>query len=156
MFVFGINLPVAEILFVALVLVFVALAVIIVELVRMGKHIRVLDETTLEIRRYEREEEVTLKPLQLDTRAIDANARKLILQASADLGKLERTCAQLLLAGESPSVVRERLLRRGVADWLATRAVNSAIWRIGRFAPMERRAAHEHAGAVAKAARARY
>jgi hypothetical protein len=51
MFVFGINLPVAEILFVVLLLFIIALVIIIVQLGRMSNHIKVLDETTLEIRR---------------------------------------------------------------------------------------------------------
>jgi len=128
MFVFGINLPVAEILFVVLLLFIVALAIIIVQLGRMRKNIRVLDETTLEIRRYEAEEEITLKTLNVQPAKLSAieqrNVQKLLANASREQKKL----LGRLLKGEQPQAVKNSLVRGGMSDRHATKHVNDAIY----------------------------
>jgi hypothetical protein len=133
MFVFGTNLPVAEILFVVLLLMLLALIIVIVQLVKMARHIRVLDETTLEIRRYEEAEEATLKPLEANLKAMDSEQRRQFAAFLPGFTKLERAAVKRLLAGDSPQRVRQLFLERRVREPTATRAVNSATHHLNRF-----------------------
>ncbi len=126
MFVFGINLPVAEILFVVLLLFIVALAIIIIQLGRMRKNIRVLDETTLEIRRYEAEEEVTLKPLLVEPAKLSARQRRKVQNALSAAARLERKALAALFKGQEPARVKTALMQGGSDEAVATRAVNGA------------------------------
>jgi hypothetical protein len=156
MFVFGISLPVVEILFVLLVLFIVALAVIIVQLVKMGKHIRVLDETTLEIRRYEEEEEVTLKPLTASVEEMTAPERRdFTRQFVPAVSGLCRAAAAKLLAGRSPESVKRARMARGIVEQVATRAVNNAVLALNRYAVMSSPVAREEAKRLRAAARAK-
>ena len=154
MFVFGINLPVAEMLFVTLFLVIVALAFIIVQLVKMGKNIRVLDETTLEIRRYEEEEEKALKPLTADVGGLDVGERRAFTrQFVPSVSGLCRSAAAQLIAGKSPEQAKRALMERGVPENMATRAVNSAIAALNRYANLPAAVAREETRRFNAAAR---
>lgn len=132
MFVFGINLPVAELLFVTLVLVSVTLIIIIVQLVKVAKHIKVLDETTLEIRRYEAEEDVTVKQLKTYVANLSPADRRRVKASYARGAKLERKALKILLDGYEPAEAKNRLLGDGAPEDVATRAVNDAIFWIDR------------------------
>jgi hypothetical protein len=154
MFVFGINLPVAEILFVVLLLFIIALVIIIVQLGRMSNHIKVLDETTLEIRRYESEEEVALKGLEHDPELLTAQRkRSLNTQFLPALQQLEKKAVARLLDGETPTEVRNSFVVKGVNDAFATRAVNNAVFFVNKFQMHLERETKEHVAVLKKAAK---
>ncbi len=154
MFVFGIDLPVAELLSVTLAAVIIALVIIIVQLVRMGRHIRVLDETTLEIRRYEEEEERTLKPLRASINRFSQAAKRFFTRAYAPgWSRLERRAATLLIEGRSPKEVKNLLLKRGLNEPVATRTVNQAVRVVERFASLGLPAARDEARRFLRGAR---
>lgn len=156
MFVFGINLPVAEILSVMLLLLLAALIIVIIQLRKMAKNIRVLDETTLEIRRYESEEEVTLNPLL--AKPVDLSAaekREFLRRFFTATNSLNRAAAVQLAAGRSPEAVKNALMGRGLAEPTATRAVNNATAALNRYAGLAPSVAKLEAKRIAAAARAR-
>jgi hypothetical protein len=154
MFVFGIDVPIAELLLLTLLLVIVSLIALIAQLVRMAKHIRVLDETTLEIRRYEQEEDVVIRALTIRPAALESDRRRFLLQKYLpSLGRLERAAAKRLLEGEEPSVVRDRLVDSGASDAAATRVINDAIAHLTRYAALGAREAAERTRQNLKAAR---
>jgi type IV pilus biogenesis protein CpaD/CtpE len=156
MFVFGINLPVAEILVVLMLLFIVAVVFIIVQLVKMGKQIRVLDETTLEIRRYESEEEITLKPLLANPAALSATEKRDFLRRFIPATNgLSRAAAVQLAAGKSPAGVKNALMDRGIAEPTATRAVNNAVVALNRYASLSTADAKREARRFVAAARAK-
>jgi hypothetical protein len=126
MFVYGINLPVVEILFVTLVLVIIALAFIIIQLRAMAHHLNILDAKNLQIRRTE--EEAERKVERYAPRQWDAAARRAFsAQFFPRARNLERWAAERLLSGDSGEQVRDALVLRGVLDRVATRIVNNAI-----------------------------
>ncbi len=133
MFVFGINLPVAEILFVVLLLFIVALVFIIIQLGKMARSVRVLDETTLEIRRYEEAEEVTLRGRDIED--VTAAEKRRVSALARAVQKAEAKALKLLLDGVNAVEVRNRLIENGVPEHVATRVVNNASYWIDRFAP---------------------
>jgi hypothetical protein len=55
MFVFGIDIPLPEILFIVILLVVVALVFIILQMRHVNRHMRVLEDTTSQIRKFEDE-----------------------------------------------------------------------------------------------------
>jgi|GEM_PF-3123886 len=131
MFVFGINLPVAEILFVLLVLYVLAMVFIIVQIVKLGRHVRILDETTLEIRRYEETEEVTLRMLETHGKLSAAEKRRFNAFRAAAV-KLQERAAAKLAGGEAPAQIKQAFIAKGVPEHVATRAVNSAGYWLDR------------------------
>lgn len=154
MFVFGINLPVAEILFVVLLLFIIALVIIIVQLGRMGNHIKVLDETTLEIRRYEHEEEITLKVLKHDpTKVTAAKKRTLNGQFIPGLQKLEKKVVERLLSGETPEEARNALVLKGASETIATRTVNNAIYFVNKYLSIPEGETKHHVASFKNAAK---
>ncbi len=137
MFVFGINLPVAEILFVTLLLFIIAMVFIVIQLLRMGKHIKVLDETTLEIRRYEEAEETTLRAQEMSVTKLAGSEKRRVQEAGVAMAKLETKALVRLLEGAEPAALKSALQRNGVTDGMATRAVNNATYLLDRVATME-------------------
>lgn len=131
MFVFGINLPVAEILFVLLLLFVLAMVFIIVQLVKLGRHVRILDETTLEIRKYEEAEEVILRVTETRGKLSAAEKRHFDAFRAAAM-KLQERAAAKLAAGEAPVRIKQAFLAKGVPEHVATRAVNSASYWLDR------------------------
>lgn len=137
MFVFGVNLPVAEVLFVVLLLFIVALVFIIIQLGKMSRHVRVLDETTLEIRRYEEAEEVTLRALDNKNQRLTPAEKKRVQTLADATAKAEKRALRMLLNGSEPGEVRNALLAAGVYEHLATRAVNDASYWLDRYVVLE-------------------
>lgn len=136
MFVFGINLPVTELLFVVLLLFIVAMAFIIVQLVKLGRHVRVLDDTTLEIRRYEEAEEVTLRAMETETEKLKPSEKKRVQELYGAAAKLEGRVVGRLLAGEEPAEVKRDLMGAGIAEHAATRIINNASYWIDKTAAL--------------------
>lgn len=137
MFVFGLNLPVAEILFVVLVLFIVALVFIIIQLTRMGRHVRVLDETTLEIRRYEEAEEVTLRTQETNVHELRPAEKKRVESFADAMRKLETKAMKQLLSGEEPDEIKHAFLLKDVPESLATKVVNNTSYMLDKAALFE-------------------
>lgn len=125
MYVFGINLPVAEILLVMTILFFIGLIIVIVQLRSMGRHIRVLDETTLEIRRYEEDEELLLRHVDATTQKY---AQKDVEKFHTTVNTTEKKIQKALLAGTEPSMLKSLLVAEGLDEQMATRIVNNAAY----------------------------
>ncbi len=153
MFVFGVNLPVAEILFVVLLLFIVALVIIIVQLGRMARHVRVLDQTTLEIRRYEEAEEVTLRALEHDVDSLSPAAKKRVQSLATSVGKTQAKALSKLLSGHEPASVKSTLIMAGVPEGMATRAVNNAGYWLDRTAALDASDAKHVENAMKQAAK---
>lgn len=133
MYVFGINLPVVEILFVLLLLFIIAFIFIIAQLGKLSRHIRVLDETTLEIRRYEEAEEVTLRAPEVDATILRPGEKRRITTLYSALTTLEKRVLRRLLAGQSLQEEKASLLATGVPEHVATRVVNNASYWLDRL-----------------------
>ncbi len=156
MYAFGINLPVAEIMFVAMILLIVLLVVILVQLRKMSGHVKVLDQTTLEIRKYEDEEAITVKPLGTNADALTAVekasfTKKYVVSA----GRLEKKAAVELSKGADPVAVKTRFAAAGIPEDVATRAVNNAVFMLDRFAAVPRDRAETMAKRMNDAAKGR-
>lgn len=130
MFVFGINLPVAEMLFVMMILFLIGLVIIIIQLGRMKKNIRVLDDTTLEIRRYEEEEELVLKPINVDTSRLKPADRRKVKVNNSNALKLEKKALIALLKGTKPERLKKELMKGGSSERMVNKAINTAIYWI--------------------------
>lgn len=122
MFVFGVNLPVMEIMFVAVALFILALVIIIVQLVKMNRHINVLDDTTLEIRRYDEEAALRVEQPSLDGLSDQdvADFKKKVLPAFAKAQQAVATKALNNALG-----AKSELMQKGLSEVVAARLVNN-------------------------------
>jgi len=125
-------------LFVILVLFIVALVFIIIQLGKMTRHIRVLDETTLEIRRYEEAEEVTLRMLETEPQSLSLIERRRAQTIHAAALKAEAKVFKQLLDGKEPVVLKHTLVANGALDHFATRVVNNASYWLDRGSVLEK------------------
>ena len=137
MYVFSINLPVAEILFVVLLLFIVALVIIIIQLGKMARNIRVLDETTLEIRRYEEAEEVTLRAMDVDASTLSPAEQRRVKGLYGSTNKLEATAMQRLLTGATTVQVKNSFIKAGVREHVATRTIHNASYWLDRYSMLD-------------------
>ncbi|MBR9692938.1 hypothetical protein GOV07_03350 [Candidatus Woesearchaeota archaeon] len=137
MYVFSINLPVAEILFVVVLLFIVALAFIIAQLGKMARHIRVLDETTLEIRRYEEAEEVTLRAVEVDATTLSPTEQRRVRGLYGTTNKLEAVAMRRMLNGSTQVQVKNSFIKAGVREHVATRVVNNASYWLDRYSMLD-------------------
>lgn len=135
MYVFGVNLPVVEILFIVVVLFVLALIVIIVQLYKMSRHIDILDDTTLQIRRHDEAQMMMVQRFTLqglsDSDIVDLRDKVLPAAERATMA-----VAQRLLSGEDPEAVKHYLMERGLTEVVATRLVNTVSFYVKEFGEM--------------------
>jgi len=149
MFVFGIDIPLPEILFIALVLLLAAVIFTVIWMRNMNKHMKVLENTTLEIRRYEQQEIDQVKRFELDMQKLEADEAELFVgRVVPTVAKLENYVAVELMKNRSPEEVRGAIVKKGISADLATRVVNNMAYYLTAFNKMPARKVLAHHSTV--------
>jgi len=145
MYVFGIDIPLPEILFIVVLAVFIALGVVLFLLYHVNRHMRVLEDTTSQIRKFEEEELEQVKEFDVDIKKLEADESELfITKVVPTVSKLENYATVELLNGKDPEEIRAAIAKRGIDEQLATRVVNSVNFYLEFFHKMPDRNAAQH------------
>ncbi len=151
MFVFGINIPLPEILFIALVLLIVVAVMVIINMRNMNRHMRILENQTLEIKRFEEQELSQVRRFEIDMQKFEADEASMFVgKVMPTVAKLENYAAVQLMKGSRPQDVRGEFVKRGIQSDLATRVVNNITYYLETFHKMPKRAEHTHHTAARK------
>jgi len=145
MFVFGIDIPLPEILFIALLLLIVAVVLIIVHMRNMNKHMKFLEKTTLDIKKFEEQEMAQIRRFEIDVQKLEAD------EAAIFVGKILPTVAKLenyvgieLLKNRKPQEICGEITKKGISSDIATRVVNNMTYYLETFHKMPTRRKNLH------------
>lgn len=134
MFVFGLDLPIPEILFIVMVLLTVALIFILVQMRNISYHIRILESTTLEIRNAEEAETQTVRRFETDMQKLESDEAELfVTKIVPTVSKLENYVAVELMKGRDPEEIKANIVKKGISPELATKVVNSMTYYLDFF-----------------------
>ncbi len=149
MFVFGIDMPLPEMLFILVVLVLAAMVFIIIQIWHTNKHMRILENTTLQIRQYEEEEVEQVRRFETDMKKLEAEEAELfVTKVVPTVSKLENYVAVELLRGKDPEEIRGAIVKRGINPELATKVVNSMTYYMDFFQKMPDKKVDIHVAAA--------
>ena len=134
MFVFGVDLPIPEILFIVLVLLTIALVFIFMQMRHINRHMKILEDTTLEIKRAEEEETETVRRFETDMQKLESEEAELfVTKVVPTVSKLENYVAVELLKGKSADDIQAAIVKKGINSDLATKVVNSMTYYLDYF-----------------------
>lgn len=149
MFVFGIDIPLPEILFVLIVLLVAALVFIIYQMRYINKHVKVLEDTTLEIRKYEEQEMEQVRRFETDMKNFEADeAEMFVAKVIPTVSKLENYVSSELLKRKNPEAIKANLERRGIKPELAAQVINAMTYYLDFFQKLPKTHAKSHFNAV--------
>lgn len=145
MFVFGIDIPLPEILFILVMMMIAGLAFIIYQIWHTNKHMRILEDTTLEIRKYEEQEMDQVRRFETDMKRFEAEEAELFVTKVVPIvSKLENYVASELLKGKQPEEIKGAIVKKGMNSDLATKVVNSMTYYMDFFNKMPKRRMENH------------
>jgi len=133
-YVFGINLPVVEVLFIAIILFIVGLGFMIWQIIQVKRHMSVLERTTREIRQYEVQEESQVARLEIDVKNFETDeASMFVARVVPTVSKLENFAMAQLFKGMVPGKVVDTLVMKKVEKDLAIRVVNQVGYYLNYY-----------------------
>jgi len=145
MYVFSIDIPLPEILFIVVVLVVVALVFIIMQMRHVNRHMKILEDTTSQIRKFEEEELEQVKDFDVDLKKLEADEAELfITKVVPTVAKLENYATVELLNCKDTEAIKDAIVKRGIAESLATRLVNNVAFYLEFFHKTPDRNATQH------------
>ena len=149
MFVFGINIPLPEILFILVLLLIAALVFIIVQIWNTNKHMKILEETTLQIKQYEEQEIEQVRRFELDMKKLESEEAELfVTKVVPTVSKLENYVAVELLKGRQPEEIKGAITKKGINANLATKVVNGMTYYMDFFHKLPNKRVDKHVAAV--------
>ena len=149
MFVFGIDMPLPEILFVLILILLAALVFIVIQVLHMNKHMKILEDTTLQIRQYEEQEIEQVRRFETDMKKLEAEEAELfVTKVVPTVSKLENYVAVELLKGRNPEEIRGAITKKGINAELATKVVNSMTYYMDFFQKLPDKKVDTHVQAV--------
>ena len=144
-------MPVAELMFIT-VLFFVAGIVYMVWQIRqVNDHIKVLEQTTFEIRKFEEEEKANIVRLETDvTRLENDEAEMFVARVVPTVAKLENFVMAQLFRGKEPKQVADMLVTKKVDRELAERVVKQVAYYLDFYHKLPKQHHDAHHDAVDK------
>jgi hypothetical protein len=149
MFVFGIDLPIPEILFIVLILLTAALIFILVQMRHISYHMKILEDTTLEIRNAEEAETQTVRRFETDMQKLESDEAELfVTKIVPTVSKLENYVAVELMKGKDPEEIKANIVKKGINAELATKVVNSMTYYLDFFQKIPDKNVDKHISTV--------
>jgi hypothetical protein len=149
MFVFGMDIPLPEILAILIFVLLVALVFIVYQIYHINRHMKILEDTTLQIRSYEEQEIEQVRRFETDVRKLEADEAELfVTKIVPTVSKLENYVAVELLKGSEPEAIKGAIIKRGISSELATKVVNSMTYYLDFFQKLPNRKVDSHVQAV--------
>ncbi len=150
-YVFGINLPVAELMFVAVLFFLVGLAFMIWQTLQVKKHMEVLERTTFEIKKYEEQEQSEVERLESDIKNFETDEAELfVARVVPTIAKLENFVMAQLFHGKEPKAVIDVLVAKKIDKELATRVVNQVAYYLNFYHKLPQKKENDHHETVNK------
>jgi hypothetical protein len=130
----GLDLPIIEFLSIITLLLLAALVFILMQMRTMNRHMKVLEDTTMEIKRSEDEETDTVRRFETDMQKLESEEAELfVTKVVPTVSKLENFVAVELLKGRDPAEIQAAIVKKGISAELATRVVNSMTYYMDFF-----------------------
>jgi hypothetical protein len=149
MFVFGLDLPIPEILFIIVVLLTAALIFILVQMRHISYHMKILEDTTLEIRNAEEAETQTVRRFETDMQKLESDEAELfVTKIVPTVSKLENYVAVELMKGKDPEEIKANIVKKGISAELATKVVNSMTYYLDFFQKLPDKNVDKHISTV--------
>jgi len=149
MFVFGINIPLPEILFILILVLLIALVFIFIQMQHVNRHMKILEETTMDIKKYEEEETDTVRRFETDMQKLENEEAELfVTKIIPTVSKLENYVAVELLKGKDPEDIKAAIVKKGIDDGLATKVVNSLTFYLDFFHKLPDKNVDKHISTV--------
>jgi preprotein translocase subunit SecF len=134
MFVFGIDLPVPEMMVVLILILIIALVFIFFQMRSITYHIKVLEGTTLQIKQYETQEQDDVRRLDTDMSKLESEeAEMFVTKIVPTVSKLENFVAVELMKGKDPDDIQAAIVKKGISEELATKVVNGMTYYLDFF-----------------------
>lgn len=146
---FGMNLPVIEMMLVVVLLFLVGLAFMIWQMIQQSKHIKVLEQTTFEIKKYEEEEATEVHRFEMDVKSLESDeAEMFIAKVIPTVTKLENYVVAELMKGKNPQVVIDALALKGIKKDLAARVVSTTAYYLDYYNKLPKKQHDTHVKTV--------
>ena len=150
-YVFGINLPIAELMFVAILFFLIGLGFMIWQMIQVNRHMQVLERTTFEIKQYEEQEQHEVERLEADVKNFENDEAELfVARVVPTVAKLENFVMAQLFHGKEPQMVIDILVAKKIDKNLATRVVNQVAFYLNFYHKMPKKKEDNHHGTVDK------
>lgn len=150
-YVFGINLPVAELMFIAVLFFLVGLGFMIWQTLQVRKHMEVLERTTFEIKKYEEQEQSEVERLESDVKNFENDEAELfVARVVPTIAKLENFVMAQLFHGKEPEMVIDTLVAKKIDKELATRVVNQVAYYLNFYHKLPNKKENDHHATVSK------
>jgi hypothetical protein len=145
----GIDLPVIEFLTIITILLFIGLLILFMQMRHINRHMKTLEDTTLQIARQEEEETATVRRFETDMQKLESEEAELfVTKVVPTVSKLENFVAVELLKGKEPADIKESIVKKGISDELATKVVNSMTFYLDFFNKLPDRKWDQHVNTV--------
>lgn len=145
MYVFGINIPLPEFTALIVILLFAALIFVLFQIRHINRHMRILEQTTLEIRKYEEQEMEQVRRFETDMQKLEAEEAELfITKIVPTVTKMENYVASELLKSKDPEQIKQAIVKKGINAELATKVVNSMTYYLDFFNKLPNRHVENH------------
>ena len=148
-YVFGMNLPVIEIMFVVVLLFLVGIGFMIWQMIQQSRHIKILEQTTFEIKKYEEEEAAEVHRFEMDVKSLEADEAELfVAKVLPTVTKLENYVVAELLKGKNPQVIIDALALKGIKKDLAAKIVSSTAYYLDYYHKLPKKQHEDHVKTV--------
>lgn len=149
-FVFGMNLPIVEIMVLVVILFIVGLIFILWQIRQVDSHIKVLEQTTFEIKKYEEQEAAQVQRLDVDVKNFESEeAEMFVARVTPTIAKLENYVMAQLFWGKKPEQIVDMLVMKKIKKELAVKIVNQMSFYLDFYHKLPKKAHDEHHKAVA-------
>lgn len=142
---FGVDLPVIELNIIVTVLFAIGIGFMIWQIIKMNSHISVLENTTLEIRKYEEEEMRQVDRFEVDIKNLESDEAELFLAKTLpSLTKIQNFVAAELMKGKQTDKIIVALSQKGIQKDLAMRVVNGMVYYMNFYHKLPQGSHAEH------------
>lgn len=148
-YVFGMNLPIAEMMFIAIIIFIIGLIFMIWQIMQVNSHISILEKTTFEIKKYEEQEQSDVQRLETDVKKFENDEAELfVARVVPTVAKLENFVMAQLFRGQEPAKIVDVLVAKKIDKALATRVVNQVGYYLDYYNKLPKKKHDEHHGTV--------
>ncbi|MBR9702423.1 hypothetical protein GOV10_00160 [Candidatus Woesearchaeota archaeon] len=144
-YILGIPVPILNSLAVMMIILLVLVIVMIWQMIQQSKHMKILEQTTFEIKKYEEEEAAEVHRFEMDIKSLESDEAELfVAKVIPTVTKLENYVVAELMKGKDPLVVIDALSVKGIKKDLASKVVNAMSFYLDYYnkLPMKQHDTH--------------
>lgn len=144
-------MPLPEILFILVLVGVVVVAFIGFLTWHINRHMKILEDATLDVKKVQEKERDSVRRLELDLQKLEASEAELfVTKVVPTVSKLENFVAVEMLKGKQPEEIKGAIVKKGINANLATKVVNSMSYYLDFFKKLPGQRVNAHIQTMGK------